>query len=71
MNTYSIFDFYNFVERIAICSTFIVGIILFFASLTLINYKTTKAELIFCIVIAFLFFTCLFFSIYFNYLQIR
>lgn len=76
MNTYSIFDFYNFVEKVAICYTFILGVILFFASLAFINYGTTKSEKIFCIkifciVVAFLFCTGLFFIIFLNYLQIR
>lgn len=71
METYTIYDFYNFVEKVAICSTFILGVILFFASFALVNYGTTKSEKIFCIVIAFLFFTCLIFSIFMNYLQIR
>lgn len=71
MSTYSIFDFYNFVEKVAICFTFILGVILFFASLAFINYGTTKSEKIFCIVVAFLFFTGLFFIVFLNYLQIR
>lgn len=71
MHTYSIFDFYNFVEKVAICYTFILGVILFFASLAFINYGITKSEKIFCIVVAFLFCTGLFFIIFLNYLQIR
>lgn len=71
MKTHSIFDFYNFIQNIAISSAAGLGIVLFFCSLTLLNYKTTKAELIFFIITVFLFFTCLFFSIYLNYLQIR
>lgn len=71
METYTIYDFYNFVENVAICFTFILGVILFFASFALVNYGTTKSEKIFCIVIAFLFCTGLFFIIFLNYLQIR
>lgn len=71
METYTIYDFYNFVEHVAVCFSLILGVILFFASFALVNYETTKSEKIFCIVIAFLFFTCLIFSIFMNYLQIR
>ena len=71
MEIYTIYDFYNFVEKVAICFTFILGVILFFASFALVNYRTTKSEKIFCIVIAILFISCLGCSICMNYLQIR
>lgn len=71
MEIYTIYDFYNFVEKVAICFTFILGVILFFASFALVNYGTTKSEKIFCIVIAILFISCLGCSICMNYLQIR
>ena len=71
MEIYTIYDFYNFVEKVAICFTFILGVILFFSFFALVNYGTTKSEKIFCIVIAILFISCLGCSICMNYLQIR
>lgn len=47
MDNYSIFDFYNFIQNIAISSTAGLGIVLFFCSLTLLKCRTTKSELIF------------------------
>jgi hypothetical protein len=74
MDTYSIYDFYNFVQNISIVFSVCFAIILFLCVLAFLgayDYKIDKKELIFSIVIAFLFFTCLIFSIFMNYLQIR
>lgn len=74
METHSIYDFYNFIQNISIIFSFVLGVILFFNILAFINccdFKTGRKALIFSIVIAFLFFTCLIFSIFMNYLQIR
>ena len=74
MDTYSIYDFYNFVQNISIGFSVGFAVILFFCVLAFFgacDYKTDKKELYFCIVIAFSFFTCLIFSIFMNYLQIR
>ena len=76
MDTYSIYDFYNFVQNISIIFSVGFAVILFFCVFILINCWDNEVgigrkELIFSIVIAFLFFTCLIFSIFMNYLQIR
>lgn len=72
MDTYTIYEFYYFVQNIAISAAVVSGIFLLFSTLTLLNYyETTKSEKIFCIVNTLLFGTCLFFSIYMNYLQVR
>lgn len=74
MDTYSIYNFYNFVQNISIVFSVGFAVILFFCVLILFNCWDNEAgrkEVIFCIVIAFSFFTCLIFSIFMNYLQIR
>ena len=74
METYTIYDFYNFIQNISIIFSFVLAVILFLCVLAFLdchNYKTNKKKLIFSIVIAFLFCTCLIFSIFMNYLQIR
>ena len=74
MDTYSIYDFYNFVQNISIVFSVSFAVILFFCVLDFFGVcgcKTDKKELIFCIVIAILFISCLCCSICMNYLQIR
>lgn len=74
METYTIYDFYNFVQNISIVFSAGFAVILFFCVLLLFNCWDNEAgrkELIFSIVMAFLFFTCLSFSIFMNYLQVR
>lgn len=74
METHTIFDFYNFVQNISIVFSVGFAVILFFCVLVFLgdcDYKTDKKELIFCIVIAILFISCLGCSICMNYLQVR
>lgn len=74
MDTYTIYDFYNFVQNISIVFSVGFAVILFFCVLILFNCwnnEPGRKELIFSIVIAFLFCTGLFFIIFLNYLQIR
>lgn len=74
METHTIYDFYNFVQNISIVFSVGFAVILFFCVLAFLgccDYKTDKKELIFCIVIAILFISCLGCSICMNYLQIR
>lgn len=74
METHTIYDFYNFIQNISIIFSVGFAVILFLCVLAFLdchNYKTNKKKLIFSIVIAFSFFTCLIFSIFMNYLQVR
>ena len=74
METYTIYDFYNFVQNISIVFSVGFAVTLFFCVLAFLGCcddKTDKKELIFCIVIAILFISCLGCSICMNYLQIR
>ena len=62
METYTIYDFYNFVQNISIVFSVGFAVTLFFCVLAFLgccDYKTDKKELIFCIVIAILFISCL------------
>lgn len=74
METYTIYDFYNFVQNISIVFSVGFAVILFFCVLVFLgacDCETDNKELIFCIVIAILFISCLGCSICMNYLQIR
>lgn len=71
MDTYTVYDFYNFAQNIAIGASVISGIFLLFSTLTLLNYSPSKSEIIFCIVNTLIFGICLSCGLYMNYLQIR
>ena len=71
MDTYTVYDFYSFAQNIAIGASVISGIFLLFSTLTLLNYRPSKSEIIFCIVNALIIGICLFCGLYMNYLQIR
>ena len=74
METYTIYDFYNFVQNISIVFSVGFAVVLFFCAIAFLNcwdYEMDKNELVFCIVIAILFIGCLGCSICMNYLQIR
>jgi NADH:ubiquinone oxidoreductase subunit 6 (subunit J) len=74
METYTIYDFYQFVQNVSIIFSVGFAIVLFFCSIAFLNcwdYEMNKKELIFCITIAILFIGCLSCSIFMNYLQIR
>ena len=74
METYTIYDFYEFVQNISIIFSVGFAVVLFFCAIALLNCwddEMDKKELVFCIVIAILFISCLGCSICMNYLQIR
>ena len=71
MDTYTVYDFYIFAQNIAIGASVVSGIFLLFSTLTLLNYRPSKSEIIFCIVNALIFGICLSCGLYMNYLQIR
>lgn len=74
MDTYSIYDFYEFVQNVSIIFSVGFAVILFFCVLILFNCWDNEAgrkELIFSVVIAVLFIGCLACGIFMNYLQIR
>lgn len=71
MGTHTIYDFYSYVETISTIFSFAFAIILFFCSLCLLNYDTSKREIAFCVIIAVFFAAFLSCSLYMNYLQIR
>lgn len=71
MNTYTIYEFYSFVQNMAISGAIVSGVFLLFSTLTLLSYNPTKLEKIFCIIIIVLFAACLSCGVYMNYLQVR
>ena len=71
MDTYTVYDFYSFAQNIAIGASVISGTFLLFSTVTLLNYRPSKSEIIFCIVNALIIGICLFCGLYMNYLQIR
>jgi len=75
MDTHTIYDFYEFVQNISIIFSVGFAVILFFCVLILFNCwdngEVGRKELIFSVVIAILFISCLGCSICMNYLQIR
>lgn len=74
MDTYTIYEFYSFVQNISIVFSVGFAITLFFCALAFFDcydYKSGKKELIFSIAVAILFVGCLACSIFMNYLQVR
>lgn len=71
MSVYTIYDFYSFVQNIAIGAAVVSGVFLLFSTLTLLNCSPAKSERIFCIVNTLLFVACLSCGVYMNYLQVR
>lgn len=71
MGVYTIYEFYGFVQNIAISGAIVSGVFLLFSTLTLLNCSPAKSERIFCIVNTLLFVACLSCGVYMNYLQVR